>query len=260
MFEIVPAVDLKAGRCVRLLQGRADAETVFSDDPVAMARRWQDSRARRLHVVDLDGAFAGRPSQTELVRAMIAAVRIPVQVGGGLREIGHVEAVLEAGARWAIVGTRAALDPAFLGQVCERFGDQVIVGIDASDGRVQPSTATRVLDLDAIALARDAAAAGPPASSTRTSRATAPRTAPTCGAPKRSPRRRASTSSRPEGSVRSTTSASSRRCRSWPGSSWGARSTAERWTSARRWPRWCGRRPCSASGSSRAWTSRTAAW
>jgi phosphoribosylformimino-5-aminoimidazole carboxamide ribotide isomerase len=160
MFEVVPAIDLKAGRCVRLRQGRADAETVFSDDPVAMARRWQDSRARRLHVVDLDGAFAGRPSQTELVRAMIAAVRIPVQVGGGLREIVHVETVLEAGARWAIVGTRAALDPAFLGQVCERFGEQVIVGIDASDGRVAVDGWTRVLDLDAIALARDAAAAG----------------------------------------------------------------------------------------------------
>jgi phosphoribosylformimino-5-aminoimidazole carboxamide ribotide isomerase len=160
MFEVVPAIDLKAGRCVRLRQGRADAETVFSDDPVAMARRWQDSRARRLHVVDLDGAFAGRPSQTELVRAMIAAVRIPVQVGGGLREIAHVETVLEAGARWAIVGTRAALDPSFLGQVCERFGDQVIVGIDASDGRVAVDGWTRVLDLDAIALARDAAAAG----------------------------------------------------------------------------------------------------
>jgi phosphoribosylformimino-5-aminoimidazole carboxamide ribotide isomerase len=160
VFEIVPAVDLKGGRCVRLRQGRADAETVFSDDPVAVARRWQDSRARRLHVVDLDGAFAGRPSQTELIRAMIAAVRIPVQVGGGLREIGHVEAVLEAGARWAIVGTRAALDPAFLGEVCERFGEQVIVGIDASDGRVAVDGWTRVLDLDAIALARDAAAAG----------------------------------------------------------------------------------------------------
>jgi phosphoribosylformimino-5-aminoimidazole carboxamide ribotide isomerase len=160
MFEVVPAVDLKAGRCVRLRQGRADAETVFSDDPVAMARRWQDSRAQRLHVVDLDGAFAGRPSQTELVRAMIAAVRIPVQVGGGLREIAHVEMVLEAGARWAIVGTRAALDPAFLGQVCERFGEQDIVGIDASDGRVAVDGWTRVLDLDAIALARDAAAAG----------------------------------------------------------------------------------------------------
>jgi phosphoribosylformimino-5-aminoimidazole carboxamide ribotide isomerase len=89
---------------------------------------------------------------------MIAAVRIPVQVGGGLREMAHVEAVLAAGARWAIVGTRAALDPAFLGRVCDRFGEQIIVGIDASDGRVAVDGWTRVLELDAIALARDAAA------------------------------------------------------------------------------------------------------
>jgi phosphoribosylformimino-5-aminoimidazole carboxamide ribotide isomerase len=160
MFEIVPAVDLKAGRCVRLRQGRADAETVFSDDPVGMARRWEASGARRLHVVDLDGAFAGGPAQSDLVRAMIRAVSIPVQVGGGLREMAHVETVLDAGARWAIVGTRAALDPAFLGEVCERFGERLLIGIDASDGRVAVDGWTRVLDLDAMALARDAAAAG----------------------------------------------------------------------------------------------------
>ncbi|HKW93571.1 MAG TPA: 1-(5-phosphoribosyl)-5-[(5-phosphoribosylamino)methylideneamino]imidazole-4-carboxamide isomerase [Methylomirabilota bacterium] len=160
MFEIVPAVDVKAGRCVRLVQGRAEGETVFSEDPVAMARRWQDEGARRLHVVDLDGAFAGRPAQTALVRAMIQAVTIPVQVGGGLREIAHVEAVLEAGARWAIVGTRAALDPVFLGDLCGRWGERIIIGIDASDGRVAVDGWTRVLDLDAVALARDAAAAG----------------------------------------------------------------------------------------------------
>jgi phosphoribosylformimino-5-aminoimidazole carboxamide ribotide isomerase len=159
-FQIVPAVDLRAGRCVRLRQGRADAETVFSDDPVAMARRWQEARAPRLHVVDLDGAFAGRPMQTDLIRAMIAAVGVPVQVGGGLRELGHVEAVLEAGARWVIVGTRAALDAAFLGQVCDRFGKRILVGIDASDGRVAVDGWTRILDLEAVALARDAAAAG----------------------------------------------------------------------------------------------------
>ena len=160
LFEIVPAVDLKAGRCVRLLQGRADAETVFSDDPVAMARRWEAAGARRLHVVDLDGAFAGGPAQTDLVRAMVRAVSIPVEVGGGLREIAHVETVLDAGARWAIVGTRAALDPAFLGEVCERFGERLMIGIDASDGRVAVDGWTRVLDLDAMALARDAATAG----------------------------------------------------------------------------------------------------
>lgn len=157
---IIPAIDLKDGRCVRLKQGDMASATVFSDDPVAMARRWEASGARRLHVVDLDGAFAGGPAQSDLVRAMIRAVSIPVQVGGGLREMAHVETVLDAGARWAIVGTRAALDPAFLGEVCERFGERLLIGIDASDGRVAVDGWTRVLDLDAMALARDAAAAG----------------------------------------------------------------------------------------------------
>ena len=158
-LEIVPAVDVRDGRCVRLRQGRADAETVFGEDPVAMARRWEAEGARRLHVVDLDGAF-GRPPQTAVLRAMLAELSIPVQVGGGLRTAADVELVLETGARWAIVGTRAALDPAFLGLVCQRFDDQIIVGIDASDGRVAVDGWTRVLDLDALALARDAAAAG----------------------------------------------------------------------------------------------------
>jgi len=157
---IVPAVDLKAGRCVRLLQGRADAETIFSDDPVATARRWESEGAPRLHVVDLDGAFGGGPAQTAIVRDITRSVSIPVEVGGGLRSVEHVEAVLGAGARWAIVGTRAALDPVFLGDVCRRFADRIIVGVDASDGRVAVEGWTRVLDLEAVALARDAAAAG----------------------------------------------------------------------------------------------------
>jgi phosphoribosylformimino-5-aminoimidazole carboxamide ribotide isomerase len=159
-FTIIPAIDLRGGRCVRLRQGRAEDETVFSDDPVAMARRWQSEGAGRLHVVDLDGAFAGRPAQTELVRSIIAALDVPVQVGGGLRDILAVEAVLEAGARWAVVGTRAALDPAFLGEVCGAFEDRIIVAVDATDGRVAVDGWRRVLDLDAAALARDAAAAG----------------------------------------------------------------------------------------------------
>ena len=163
-FEIVPAVDIKGGRCVRLLQGRAEAETVFSDDPVAMARQWQAAGAHRLHVVDLDGAFDGRPTQAALIRTLIAGISIPVEVGGGLRELAHVETVLEAGARWVIVGTRAALDPVFLGEVCRRFEDRIIVGVDASDGRVAVDGWTRLLELDAVALARDAAAAGAAAS------------------------------------------------------------------------------------------------
>jgi len=158
-FEIVPAVDIKDGRCVRLRQGRADAETVFGDDPVAMARRWQTEGARRVHLVDLDGAF-GKPRQTAIIRAILEELSIPAEVGGGLRTVEDVARVLDTGARWAIVGTRAALDPAFLGQVCEEFEDRIIVGIDASDGRVAVDGWKRVLDLDALALARDAAAAG----------------------------------------------------------------------------------------------------
>src|SRR5512139_144999 len=112
MFEIIPAVDVKDGRCVRLRQGRAEAETVFGEDPVAMARRWEADGARRVHVVDLDGAF-GKPRQTAVVGAILEGLSIPVEVGGGLRTVEDVEVALCAGARWAIVGTRAALEPAF---------------------------------------------------------------------------------------------------------------------------------------------------
>lgn len=157
---IIPAVDIRNGRCVRLLQGRPEAETVFSDDPVAVARRWQSEGARRLHVVDLDGALSGQPAQTPLLEALIRAVAIPVQAGGGLRDVAAVARVLGVGARWAVVGTRAALDPAFLGQVCAGFEDRIIVAVDASDGRVAVDGWTRVLELPAAALARDAAAAG----------------------------------------------------------------------------------------------------
>jgi len=159
-FLVIPAIDLKNGRCVRLVQGRAENETVFSEDPVATARQWQAQGAARLHVVDLDGAWAGVPAQAAIVRAIIEALSIPVEVGGGLRDRASVEQVLAAGARWAVVGTRAALDPTFLGEICRGFEDRIIVSVDASDGRVAVDGWTRVLDLDAIALARDAAAAG----------------------------------------------------------------------------------------------------
>lgn len=159
-FLVIPAIDLRGGRCVRLVQGRAEAETVFSDDPVGMARHWAAAGAPRLHVVDLDGAFAGRPAQGELVARIAAAVDVPVQAGGGLRDLAAVEAVLAAGARWAVLGTRAALDPGFLLAACQRFEDRIVVAVDAADGRVAVDGWTRVLELEATALARDAAAAG----------------------------------------------------------------------------------------------------
>ena len=159
-FTLIPAIDLRGGRCVRLRQGRLEDETVFSEDPVATARGWQAQGAPRLHVVDLDGAFGGRPAQSDIIRAIIAALEIPVQAGGGLRDAAAVQRVLDAGARWAVVGTQAALDPVFLGEVCGAFPGQIIVSVDASDGKVAVDGWKRVLELEATDLARDAAAAG----------------------------------------------------------------------------------------------------
>ena len=151
---VIPAVDLRDGRCVRLREGRADAETVFSDDPVAMAVHWASLGAARLHVVDLDGAFAGTPKQTALVAKIVAAVApIPVEAGGGLRDLAAVETILDAGARWAVIGTRAA-EPIFLAELCRRFSQHVIVAIDARDGRVAVKGWVDLSDLTPIELAR----------------------------------------------------------------------------------------------------------
>jgi phosphoribosylformimino-5-aminoimidazole carboxamide ribotide isomerase len=144
---VIPAVDVRAGRCVRLREGRADAESVFSEDPVAMATQWAARGAQRLHVVDLDGAFGG-PHQTALVAKIVAAVApAPVEVGGGLRDIAAVESVLEAGARWAVVGTRAALDERFLRDVCRRYPTRVIIAVDARGDRVAVKGWTELADV-----------------------------------------------------------------------------------------------------------------
>jgi phosphoribosylformimino-5-aminoimidazole carboxamide ribotide isomerase len=160
---VIPAIDLRGGRCVRLRQGRRDAETVFSEDPVAIAVRWKRLGAERLHVVDLDGAFAGEPCQTALVAEIVAAVSpLPVQTGGGLRDLNAVGCVLETGARWAVVGTRATLDPAFLREVCRTWPTQVIVAVDGRGSRVAVRGWTEVAGetvIDVGRRARDAAAA-----------------------------------------------------------------------------------------------------
>lgn len=157
---VIPAVDLRGGKCIRLREGRPDAETVFSDDPVSMARRWAELGAPRLHVVDLDGAFTGTPKHTELIREIARSAGVPLQVGGGLRSLAAVEEVLEAGAGWVVLGTRAALDAEFLAGVCRRFPGRIIVAVDASAGRVAVDGWTRVLDLRAEAFAARAAQAG----------------------------------------------------------------------------------------------------
>jgi phosphoribosylformimino-5-aminoimidazole carboxamide ribotide isomerase len=160
---VIPAVDLRGGRCVRLREGRADRETVFSEDPVAMAERWAALGARRLHVVDLDGAFAGAPRQTPLIAAIARAVApVPLEAGGGLRDLAAVEAALAAGAAWAVVGTRAALDPVFLKDVCRQFPGQIIVAVDGRGPRVAVKGWTEVVSEtvgELAARARDGGAA-----------------------------------------------------------------------------------------------------
>lgn len=150
---VIPAVDLRGGRCVRLREGRADAETVFSDDPVAMALHWISQGGERLHVVDLDGAFAGAPKQTALIARIVDAVApVPVEVGGGLRDRAAVDAVLATGARWAVVGTRAALDAAFLAEICRAHPGRLIIAVDARGQQVAvkgwtETSAERVVDV-----------------------------------------------------------------------------------------------------------------
>ncbi len=137
-MTIIPAIDLKGGKCVRLRQGVADDATVYGDDPVAMARHWQDEGGRALHVVDLDGAFAGAPAHADVVAKIAAALSIPVEIGGGLRTDDHVRAMLDAGVSRVILGTRALADEAALGRLVALYGgEKIAVGIDARDGLVQ---------------------------------------------------------------------------------------------------------------------------
>lgn len=151
---ILPAIDLKGGRCVRLRQGRAEDAVVYSDDPVEMARRWRDEGAEWLHVVDLDGAFQGRPAHLAVLRAIAREIAVPIEFGGGLRTDADIEAVLGAGARRAILGTRACAEPEQVGALAARFGDRLAVGIDARDGRVQVKGWTETTAMTAADLAR----------------------------------------------------------------------------------------------------------
>ena len=153
-MEIIPAVDLKGGRCVRLRQGRMDDETVFSDDPVAMALHWQGLGAGRLHVVDLDGAVQGRPANAAVIREICAALEIPVQLGGGVRDLAGLEAALELGVQRVILGTLAVRSPEIALEAVERFPGRVVIGIDAKDGKVALHGWTQTSALDYLELAR----------------------------------------------------------------------------------------------------------
>lgn len=134
---LFPAVDIKDGQCVRLAQGREDAVTVFAADPVSQARYWEDQGARAMHVVDLDGAFSGKPKNFELIRDLCAAVDVPVQLGGGIRDAGIAEAYFEAGVHRLIIGTMALEDPERFADLCARWPGRIGVSLDARDGKLK---------------------------------------------------------------------------------------------------------------------------
>ena len=150
---VIPAIDLKDGKCVRLRQGRFDETTVFSEDPVEMAGQWRECGARRLHIVDLDGAVAGAPRNAKIVNAIVRSYPdLPVQIGGGIRDLEIAESYIEAGVRYVIIGTQAVREPEFVAAACERFPDQVIVGIDAKDGMVATQGWLEVSEISAVSL------------------------------------------------------------------------------------------------------------
>lgn len=152
---LIPAIDLKDGKCVRLRQGIMEDETIFSDDPVAMAKQWVDAGARRLHLVDLNGAFEGKPVNGEIVRAIAKAYPdLPIQIGGGIRDFDIVEQYLDAGVTYLIIGTKAVKEPAFVGELCKKFPGHIIVGLDAKDGMVATDGWAEVSDKHVIDMAK----------------------------------------------------------------------------------------------------------
>lgn len=141
---VIPAIDLKNGKCVRLVQGDMDQETVYSDNPLQMARHWEDLGAELLHLVDLDGAIEGMPRNLDLIREIVKGLSIPVEVGGGIRSLEIIDAYIREGADRVVIGTRAVEDPDFLTQACRRFPGRIIAGIDARNGYVAVQGWTQV--------------------------------------------------------------------------------------------------------------------
>lgn len=152
---LIPAIDLKQGKCVRLRQGRMEDDTVFSDDPVAVAGRWVEAGAKRLHLVDLDGAFAGEPVNAAVIRDIAAAFPdLPIQVGGGIRDEETIDTYLAAGVQFVIIGTKAVSAPHFVGDVCAEFPGHIIVGLDAKDGKVAIDGWSKLSNHDVVDLAQ----------------------------------------------------------------------------------------------------------
>ena len=153
---IIPAIDLKDGRCVRLKQGDMGSATVFGDDPVAMAKHWAAQGARRLHIVDLNGAVAGRPKNEKVIRDMIRAVgdAMPIQLGGGIRDLDTIESYIDAGVAYVVIGTAAVKNPGFLSDASYAFPGRIIAGLDAKDGKVAVEGWSKMTGHDVVDLAK----------------------------------------------------------------------------------------------------------
>jgi phosphoribosylformimino-5-aminoimidazole carboxamide ribotide isomerase len=153
---LIPAIDLKDGHCVRLKQGDMDQATTFGEDPAVMALRWVERGARRLHLVDLNGAFAGKPQNQTAIKSIMRAVGsdIPVQLGGGIRDLDTIEKYIDGGLRYVIIGTAAVKNPGFLKDACSAFGGHIIVGLDARDGKVATDGWSKLTGHEVVDLAR----------------------------------------------------------------------------------------------------------
>ncbi|MFC7407786.1 1-(5-phosphoribosyl)-5-[(5-phosphoribosylamino)methylideneamino]imidazole-4-carboxamide isomerase [Hydrogenophaga atypica] len=153
---LIPAIDLKDGQCVRLKQGDMDQTTVFGEDPAAVARSWVDKGARRVHLVDLNGAFAGKPKNEQAIRKILKEVgsEVDVQLGGGIRDLDTIERYLDAGLRYVIIGTAAVKNPGFLQDACTAFGGHIIVGLDAKDGKVATDGWSKLTGHEVVDLAK----------------------------------------------------------------------------------------------------------
>ena len=157
---IIPAIDLKEGRCVRLLQGRMDQESVYSEDPVQMAKHWEMKGAERLHLVDLNGAVEGKPVHQTMIEEIVHSLSIPVEVGGGIRDLETIENYLSSGVRWVIVGTAALSNRPVIDRACQRFPGKIILGIDARKGKVAIEGWNKMGTVEAVDLAKQFEGAG----------------------------------------------------------------------------------------------------
>jgi len=156
---VIPAIDLKDGKCVRLSQGRMDRETIYSEDPVQMAKHWETKGAERLHVVDLNGAVTGKPFHRALIKQMMESVHIPIEIGGGIRELDTIKDYCSSGAKWVVLGTAALKNPQLLEGACASFPGQIILAIDAQGGRVAIQGWAEILSSEVKDLVRQFAGA-----------------------------------------------------------------------------------------------------